>query len=232
MDEREREVRRRMDTQELYTDTGPGLEELEEARIRGKERAHEYNMALPRDTAERARLLSELFGSMRGGCWVEPPLHVAYGTHTHLGSGVYMNAGTSIIDDSPVHIGDRVMFGPSVTLATAGHPLHPQTRATGHQFSAPIVIEDDVWLGANVTVLPGVTIGAGSVVAAGAVVTAHVPPSVIVGGVPAKVLRAITEEDRAFVYRPPRALAVPDASGAPADRRQHRPRPATGNAGL
>ncbi|WP_431836022.1 sugar O-acetyltransferase [Cellulomonas sp. Y8] len=206
MDEREQEVRRRMDAQELYKDVGPGLEALEESRVRGKELAREFNALEPRDVENRTRVLRETFGTMGDHVWVEPPLYVAYGVHTHLGSGIYLNTGTTIVDDSPVHIGDRVMFGPHVTLATAGHPLHPETRATGAQFSAPIVVEDDVWIGANVTVLPGVTIGAGSVVAAGAVVSSDVPANVVVGGVPARILRAITEEDRAFTYRAPRTL--------------------------
>jgi galactoside O-acetyltransferase len=195
-----------MDAQELYTDVGPGLEALEESRVRGKELAREYNALEPRDLANRERVLRELFGTLGTGVWVEPPLFVAYGAHTHLGSSVYLNTGATIVDDSPVHLGDRVMFGPHVTLATAGHPLHPEVRATGLQFSAPIVIEDDVWIGAHATVLPGVTIGRGSVVAAGAVVHADVPPWVVVGGVPAKVLRTITEADREFVYRAPRSL--------------------------
>jgi galactoside O-acetyltransferase len=206
MDEREIEVRRRMDAQELYTDVGPGLEALEEARVRGKELAREFNGLEPRDLENRERVLHELFGTIGTGVWVEPPLYVAYGSHTHLGSGIYLNTGATIVDDSPVHLGDRVMFGPHVTLATAGHPLHPEVRATGQQFSAPIVIEDDVWIGAHATVLPGVTVGRGSVVAAGAVVSADVPPWVVVGGVPAKVLRTITEADREFVYRAPRTL--------------------------
>ncbi|RMI09603.1 sugar O-acetyltransferase [Cellulomonas triticagri] len=198
-----------MAAQELYTDVGPGLEALEEARVRGKERAREYNALEPRDLANRERLLRETFGSVGEHVWVEPPLYVAYGVHTHVGSGVYLNTGATIVDDSPVHLGDRVMFGPHVTIATAGHPLHPEVRATGAQFSAPVVIEDDVWIGAHVTVLPGVTIGRGSVVAAGAVVAANVPPGVVVGGVPARVLRVITEADREFAYRAPRTLDVP-----------------------
>ncbi|GAB3270995.1 sugar O-acetyltransferase [Kineosporia babensis] len=214
MDEREKEVRRRMDAQELYTDFGPGLDDLEESRVRGKELAREFNQLPPRDLAGRDRVLKELFGTIGARVWAEPPLFVAYGVHTHVGSSVYLNTGTTIIDDSPVHIGDQVMFGPHVTLTTAGHPIHPDTRATGEQFSAPIVIEDGVWIGANVTVLPGVTIGRGSVVAAGAVVTANVPADVVVGGVPARILRAITEADREFTYRAPRTLTLESPEGA------------------
>lgn len=207
MDERECEVRRRMDAQELYKDVGPGLEGLEEARVRGKELAREFNALEPRDLVNRRRVLEETFGTLGDDVWVEPPLFVAYGSHTHVGSGVYANTGLTIVDDSEVRIGDRVMFGPHVTIATAGHPLHPETRATGQQFSAPVVIEDDVWLGSHVSVLPGVTVGRGSVVAAGAVVTANVPPWVVVAGVPATIVRRITEDDREFVYRAPRNMS-------------------------
>ncbi|PHP53415.1 sugar O-acetyltransferase [Actinomyces ruminis] len=209
IDPREAEVRRRMAAQELYLDEGPGLEGLTEQRIRGKELAAEYNATSPRDAAGRRRLLEEIFGEVGDGVWVEPPLHVAYGIHTRIGSPFYANAGLQLIDDSPVSIGNRVMFGPRVMISTAGHPIHPEARDHGQQFSAPVVIEDDVWIGGNVTILPGVTIGRGSVIAAGAVVNANVPPMVVVGGVPARVLREITDADRDWSYRAPRTLPVP-----------------------
>lgn len=209
MDQREVEVRRRMAAQELYRDVGPGLEALEESRTRGKELVHDFNATRPRETAERERILSELFASAGKGLWIEPPLHVAYGIHTRIGDQVYANAGLQLIDDSEIVIGDRVMFGPRVTIATAGHPVHPELRADGTQYSAPVVIEDDVWVGASVTILPGVTVGHGSIVAAGAVVTANVPPMSVVGGVPARVLREITDADRKWTYRAPDTLAPP-----------------------
>jgi galactoside O-acetyltransferase len=206
VDEREQEVRRRMAAQELYVDEGPGLEALTESRVRGKELAREFNDLAPRDVANRRRVLEELFGSVGEGVWIEPPLFVAYGVHTHLGSSVYVNTGLTIVDDSEVRIGDRVMFGPHVTISTAGHPVHPDLRTDGRQFSAPVVVEADVWVGAHATILPGVTVGRGSVVAAGAVVTAHVPPMVVVGGVPARILRPITDADLTWRYQPPRTL--------------------------
>lgn len=212
IDPREAEVRRRMAAQELYLDEGPGLEALTEQRIRGKELVAEYNATSPRDVAGRRRLLEEIFGEVGDAVWVEPPLHVAYGVHTRVGSPVYANAGLQLIDDSPVVIGNRVMFGPRVMISTAGHPIHPEARDHGQQFSAPVVIEDDVWIGGNVTILPGVTIGRGSVIAAGAVVNASVPPMVVAGGVPARVLREITDADRDWSYRAPRTLPVPGNS--------------------
>jgi galactoside O-acetyltransferase len=209
MDDREREVRRRMDEHELYTDAGPGLEALDEERVRGKELVHDFNATRPRETAERERLLRELLGSVGERVWVEPPLRVMYGNRVHLGDDVFVNVNLTLVDDVDVHVGNRVMFAPNVTVTTTGHPVHPDLRRDGTQFSAPVRIEDDVWIGSGAVILPGVTIGRGSVVGAGAVVTGNVPPDVVVGGTPARVLRRITDADREYRYRPPRDLPLP-----------------------
>ncbi|WP_306212549.1 sugar O-acetyltransferase [Actinoplanes sp. RD1] len=207
INEAEREVRRRMAAHELYRDGAPGLEALEEERIRGKELVHDYNATRPREAAERERLLRELLGGVGERVWIEPPLRVAYGTNLFLGDDVYVNFGLTVVDDVEVRIGDRVMLAPNVTITATGHPVHPELRSDGTQFSAPVVIEDDVWIGAGAILLPGVTIGRGSVVGAGAVVTGNVPPDVVVAGVPARVRRPITDADRRWAYRPPRDLS-------------------------
>ncbi len=212
MDERDTEVRRRIAEHELYTDHGPGLETLEQERIRGKELVHEFNATHPRDAEGRDRLLRELFASAGERIWVEPPLRVMYGSTVHVGDDVYANVGLTLVDDGEVHIGSRVMFAPHVTVVTTGHPVHPELRRDGSQFSAPVHIEDDVWIGTGATILPGVTVGEGSVVAAGAVVTGDVPARVVVAGVPARVLRRITDADREWRYRPP---AQASRSGSP-----------------
>jgi galactoside O-acetyltransferase len=204
----EQEVRRRFDTGELYRDYGPGLEALEAARLHAKDVAFDFNSLRPSDVAAREAALEELLGSVGEGTFIEPPLHVAYGKHTYVGKDVYINFGLKIVDDSDVFIGDQVMIGPNVVISTAGHPLHPELRSTNYQFSAPITIEDRAWLGAGAIILPGVTVGRGSVVAAGAVVTANVPPMMIVGGTPARVLRPIRPDDNDFVYQPPRDMQV------------------------
>ncbi|MGW0817861.1 sugar O-acetyltransferase [Streptomyces viridiviolaceus] len=230
VDPREREVRRRMAAQELYCDAAPGLEGLEEERLRGKELADAYNRTAPRDQEGRRALLERMFAAVGAGVWIEPPLHVAYGNHAHLGDDVYVNFGLTLVDDVEVVVGDRVMFAPHVTVSTTGHPVHPDLRRDGTQFSAPVRIEDDVWIGTGAMIMPGVTIGRGSVVGAGSVVTAHVPPMVVVAGTPARVVREITDADREWRHRPPRTLRIPGTEQAPsAPTCPDRPAHATGS---
>lgn len=201
--EREAEVRAAMNTGALYTDYGPGLETLDEARTRGKERVRAFNASEPRDVEGRNRLLREVLGSVGEDCWVEPPLHVMYGKTVHFGAQVYANVGLTLVDDVRITVGDRVMFAPHVTIATTGHPIHPRLRQDFSQFSAPVTIGDDVWVGSGAQIMPGVSIGRGSVIAAGAIVTAHVPEMVVVAGTPARVIREITDADLQWSFREP-----------------------------
>lgn len=137
--------------------------------------------ALPFDDLDgRGALLSELFGRpVPGSLTVLPPFHCDYGLGATFGEQVLINQGCFFLDYGGITLGDRVLIGPRVTLTTAGHPVEPGER---YDFitSAPIVIEDDVWIGAAATITPGVTIGRGSVVGAGAVVARDVPPSSVV----------------------------------------------------
>ncbi|TDS88493.1 galactoside O-acetyltransferase [Rahnella sp. BIGb0236] len=186
-------TREKMNKGELYTDMGEGLPE---ERCAGKERVYDFNLTRPSEEAKRLQLLKSIMGSLGESCWIEPPLRVAYGTHIHIGNHFYANFNLTVVDDATVTIGDNVMFAPNVTLATAGHPIDPDIRITGQQFSLPIVIEDNVWLGTGVIVNPGVTIGRNSVIGAGSVVTKSIPPDVVAAGVPCRVLRPITASDR------------------------------------
>jgi len=187
-------VRAVMNTGELYVDFGPGLEALEAERVAGKELAYDFNHSRPGEAARRASILRELLGSVGADAWIEPPLHVSYGSHVHVGDHFYANFNLVLVDDADIHIGDRVMIAPNVTISTAGHPTVPEERVGGWQFSLPVRIEDDVWIGSNVTILPGVTVGAGSVIGAGSVVTQDVPPRVVAVGVPCRVLRTVDEK--------------------------------------
>ena len=118
-----------------------------------------------------------------------PPFYTDCGKNIKVGKNVFINSGCRFQDQGGITIGDGVLIGHNVVLATLNHDIDPRKRGTMHP--APITIGNDVWIGANATVVPGVTIGDGAIIAAGAVVTKDVPPNVIVGGVPAKILKKI-----------------------------------------
>ena len=126
---------------------------------------------------------------------MNPPFNAGFGSNVHIGDDFYGNVNLTFVDDVEIHIGDGVMIAPNVTLTTTGHPVHPSRRVDFARFSEPIVIEDKVWIGSNAVVLPGVRIGYGSVVGAGSVVSRDIPPMVVAVGVPARVLRPITDDD-------------------------------------
>ena len=123
-----------------------------------------------------------------------PPFYTDCGKNIHIGKNVFFNMGCKFQDQGGIFIGDGALIGHNVVLATLNHAQSPSDRAS--MIPAPIRIGKNVWIGANATVLPGVTIGDGAIVAAGAVVAKDVPENTIVGGVPARIIRTISEEDR------------------------------------
>ena len=138
-------------------------------------------------------------GSLAADKWLFPAEE--FGSNTYIGKNFYANFNLTVVDDGECHIGDYVMLAPNVVISTTGHPVHPSYRDKGAQFSLPVVIKDHVWIGSNVTIMPGVTIGENSVIGAGSVVTKDIPANVVACGVPCRVLREITEDD-AIYYRP------------------------------
>lgn len=161
-----------------------------------KVRAYEYNHSHPFGQELRKDIIQRMFASVGKQCWIEPPINLAYGTHTTIGDNFYANFNLTLVDDAEIIIGNNVMFAPNVTISTAGHPVHPDLRHTQQQFSLPVIIEDGVWLGSGVIINPGVTIGKNSVIGAGSVVNRSIPPNVVAAGVPCRVLRDITDEDK------------------------------------
>lgn len=173
---------------------------IEAQRQNAKEQMHDYNAARPSDRETKDRILRELLAEAGTDIWMESPVHMAYGCNTHIGNYFYSNFNLSLVDDTDIYIGDYVMLGPNVTLSATGHPVCGEYRRKGTQFSLPIRIGNDVWIGANTVVLPGVTIGNDVVIGAGSVVTHDIPDHSVAFGSPCRVIRGITDYDREY-YR-------------------------------
>ena len=183
-----------------------------QARTKGL--IEKYNSLPPDANAERVALTKEIFGECGDSVWIVPPLKVAVGAYTTIGSGCYFNMGTTLIDDAAIHIGSGVMFGPNVTVCTTGHPISPNHRFEG-MYSFPITIKDGAWIGANVVIMPGVTIGENSVIGAGSVVTKDIPANVVAFGTPCKVYREIDQHDEEYYFRDYRFDAQPKREEKP-----------------
>lgn len=142
---------------------------------------------------ERQRLLTELFGKQTDA-WVQPPFFCDYGSNISLGTKVFFNFNCVVLDVAPVTIGSNTLFGPSVQIYTATHPINAAERRKWLESAKPIMIGSDVWVGGGAIICPGVAIGDRSVIAAGSVVTRDVPPDTVVAGNPARVIRALPPE--------------------------------------
>ncbi len=169
-----------------------GDPELSAARHASADLQFEINNLRPSDKETRKELFQKLIGSYGEQFYITPPFHCDYGFNIHLGERFYANFGCTILDVAPVTIGDDVMFGPSVQIVTATHPLDSATRISGVEYAKPITIGSKAWLGAGVIVCPGVTTGEGCVIGAGSVVTKDIPPYSIAVGNPCRVLRSTT----------------------------------------
>ncbi|MBR2752073.1 MAG: sugar O-acetyltransferase [Clostridiales bacterium] len=178
------------------------LDGLSEERLACKKKIYEYNLLPPDEPEKRQALLREILGkTSEGYLTIESPFFCDYGYNIEIGTNFFANYNFIVLDVGKVRIGDNVMFGPNVMLCTAGHPLHPQTRNSGYEYGIDITIGDNVWIGGNVCVLPGVTIGNNVVIGAGSVVTKDIPDNMLAYGNPCRVAREITEEDRDFYFR-------------------------------
>lgn len=170
--------------------------ELLAERQRAKEIVFRYNSLQPSMIEERNELLKSLFGSVKGNFFIEPPFRCDYGCNIEIGENFYANYNLVILDCAKVTIGDNVLIGPNVGIYTAGHPLHFELRNEELEFASPITIEDNVWIGGNVVLNPGVTVGRNSVVGSGSVVTKDIPANVVAAGNPCRVIREITDADK------------------------------------
>ena len=180
----------------------PGDESLQREQLQCMDRLFEFNQVRPSDLERKNALLKEMFAEIGEDCYIEPPFHSNFGgRHCHWGNGVYANFNLTMVDDTHIYVGDQTMFGPNVTLSTAGHPILPELREQVYQYNMPIHIGRNCWIGAGAIVLPGVTIGDNTVIGAGSIVTRDIPANVVAVGNPCRVMREIGERDRELYFR-------------------------------
>lgn len=193
------DIREKQHGGQLYL---PGDESLQREQLRCLDRLYEFNQIRPSDLERKTALLKEMFAELGEDCYIETPFHANWGgRHVHFGSNIYANFNLTLVDDTHIYVGDFTQFGPNVVLATAGHPIDPELRERYYQYNAPVRIGRNCWLGANVVVVPGVTMGDNVVVGAGSVVTKDLPSNVVAVGNPCRILREVNDHDREYYFR-------------------------------
>lgn len=182
---------KKMKSGEMYNSAD---DELLAIQAKANQLVFGYNHTPLNEKETRQNLIKEIFASVGENVTIETPFNANWGLNTSLGKNFYSNFNMTLVDDTDITIGDYVKFGPNCVLTTASHPIEPNLRRQAYQFNRPIVIADNVWLGSNVVVFGGVSIGENSVIGAGSIVTKDVPANVVAYGNPCKVVRTIDEE--------------------------------------
>lgn len=170
--------------------------ELMAERVSAKKLCAEYNAATYNDYQKKERLLDRLLALRGENTWIEANFFCDYGYNIIIGDNFYANHNLVILDCAEVTFGDNVFIGPNCGFYTAGHPVDAATRNQGLEFAKPIKIGSDVWIGGNVCVMPGVTIGDNTVIGGGSVVVDDIPSGVVAAGNPCKVIRRIDDEKK------------------------------------
>ena len=180
----------------------PGDKEIMREQVQYQDKLWEFNQLKPSQYSEKMKFMKEMFAECGDNCYIELPFRANWGGHhVHFGNGIYANFNLTIVDDGHVYVGDKVMFGPNVTVATASHPIEPTLRARGLQYNKDVYIGENVWIGAGVIIVPSVRIGKNSVIGGGSVVTKDIPDNVVAVGNPCRVLREISEHDKKYFYK-------------------------------
>ncbi len=152
------------------------------------------------DFAGIVEVVKELINAPEGA-FINPPFYCDYGFNIHVGKNFYANYNCTVLDVSKVTIGDNCFMAPNVAIYTAGHPIHPDTRNSAYEYGKAVTVGDNVWIGGNTVILPGVNVGSNVVIGAGSVVTKDIPDWCVATGNPCRVIRKITEEDRSKLFR-------------------------------
>lgn len=188
-----------MHTGEIYD---PGDSDIMKEQIKCLEMLYDFNMTRPSELEKRESMLKKMFAEIGSNCYIEPPFHANWGgRHVHFGNLVYANFNLTMVDDTHIYVGDYTMFGPNVTVATAGHPIMPELREKAYQYNFPVRIGRNCWIGAGALIMPGITIGDNVVVGAGSVVTKDLPGNVVAVGNPCRILREIGDYDREYYFK-------------------------------
>lgn len=193
------DIKKRMHSGELYLS---GDEELMKEQMKYQDMLCDYNMTKPSESEKRTAMLQEMLGDCGEDVYIEAPFYANWGGHhCHFGKMVYANYNLTCVEDTHIYIGDYTMIGPNVTIATAGHPILPELREKLYQYNMSVKIGRNCWIGAGVTIVPGVTIGDNTVIGAGSVVTKDIPANVVAVGNPCKVMRQINEYDKEYYFK-------------------------------
>lgn len=180
----------------VYISDDEVFEEQKKARVL----TQKLNTVDRSDFSAIAEIVKDLFGKSENA-FVNPPFYCDYGSHIEVGKNFFANYNCTILDVAKVIIGDNCQFAPNVSIYTAGHPVHPETRNSGYEYGIKVTIGDNVWIGGNTVICPGVHIGDNVVIGAGSVVTKDIPDMVIAAGNPCRVIREITEDDRRTFFK-------------------------------
>lgn len=180
----------------------PQVKEILDEQFPYQDKLWEFNKLKPSDIEKKQQFMKEVFAECGENCYIELPFHANWGGHhVHFGSDIYANSNLTLVDDGHIYIGDKVMIGPNVTIATANHPIDPELRAKGLQYNRDVYVGENTWIGSGAVVVPGVRIGKNVVIGAGSVVTKDIPDNVVAVGNPCRVLREASEHDREYYYK-------------------------------
>lgn len=178
-------------------------EELLNQRLEAEQLCFEYNHVSPKESDKKLEILQKLLPNRQENCTILAPFYTDYGYNCQIGHDTFINHNAYLMDGAVITIGHHCFIGPNCGIYTAQHPLLAEERNKGYEKALPITIEDHCWIGADVTILPGVTIGEGSVIGAKSLVTKDIPSGVVAMGNPCKVVRKITDDDRIIRFKLP-----------------------------